>query len=72
MAIIKKSEFKQMNNNLAKEKLSELKKELIKINAQIAMGTLPRSPGGIKEIKRTVTKLIMILNKKTKEEKKTV
>jgi len=72
MAIIKKSEFKQMNESTAREKMNDLKKELIKINAQIAMGTLPQSPGRIKEIKRTVTKLNMILNKKTKEEKKTV
>ncbi|HLC56547.1 MAG TPA: 50S ribosomal protein L29 [Candidatus Nanoarchaeia archaeon] len=61
-----------MNESTAREKMNDLKKELIKINAQIAMGTLPQSPGRIKEIKRTVTKLNMILNKKTKEEKKTV
>ncbi len=72
MAIIKKSEFKQMNEGTAKEKMNDLKKELIKINSQIAMGTLPQSPGRIKEIKRTVAKLNMILHKKTKEEKKAV
>lgn len=46
------------------EKLLELKKELIKINAQIAVGTTPEKPGRIKEIKRTIAKIHTFIHNK--------
>lgn len=39
------------------DKISELSNELIRINAQIAMGTLPENPGRIKEIRKTIARL---------------
>ena len=42
-------------------KLSELKKELVKHNAQIATGTTPKSPGQVKETKKTIAKIFTIL-----------
>ena len=42
-------------------KLTELKKELIKQNAQIATGTTPKSPGQVKQIKKTIAKILTIL-----------
>ena len=53
MAIVKKSELKQMNEKSLKEKMNEIKRELIKINAQIAVGTIPEKPGRIKDMKKT-------------------
>ena len=47
----------QMDEKTLKDKLRELSKELIKINAQIAMGTVPENPGKIKEIKRTIARI---------------
>ena len=38
----------------------ELKKELMKVNSQIAIGTLPKSPGKVKEMKRTIAKILTI------------
>lgn len=57
MVIIRKNEIKQMDEKGIKEKLASLQEELVKINAQIAMGTLPQNPGKIKEIKRTVARI---------------
>ncbi|MEW6063195.1 MAG: 50S ribosomal protein L29 [Nanoarchaeota archaeon] len=68
MAIIKKNELKGMSTDLLNSKLEELKKELIKINAKRAVGTVPESPGKIKEIRRTIARILTIL--KTKKEVK--
>lgn len=57
MAIIKKNEMKSMDDKSILEKMSELNRELIRINAQIAMGTLPENPGRIKEIRKTIARL---------------
>ncbi len=42
-------------------KLTELRKELIKHNAQIATGTTPKSPGQVKEVKKTIAKILTIV-----------
>ena len=57
MAIVKKSELKQMNEKSLKEKMNEIKRELIKINAQIAVGTIPEKPGRIKDMKKTIARI---------------
>ena len=49
-------------------KLTELRKELIKHNAQIATGTTPKSPGQVREIKKTIAKILTIVS--TQKEKK--
>ena len=68
MAILKKTELKQLNKQTAEEKLNELRKELMKANSQVAMGTMPENPGRIREIKRTIAKLIVIIKEKSKQE----
>ena len=67
MAIIKKNELIQMDEKSMSEKMNELKKELVKINAQISMGTMPENPGKIKEIRKTIARINTI--KKIKEGK---
>ena len=69
MAILKLNEIKQMNEKALADKLDELRNELISINAQVAMGTLPENPGKIKEIKRTVAKILTIKKLKEGEDK---
>ena len=58
-----------MNEKALADKLDELRNELISINAQVAMGTLPENPGKIKEIKRTVAKILTIKKLKEGEDK---
>ena len=57
MAIIRQNELVQMDEKSLDGKLVELKKELIKINAQVAIGTVPENPGKIKEIRRTIARI---------------
>ena len=45
-------------------KLKELQKELIKHNAQIAIGTTPKSPGQVRETKKSIAKIKTILNQR--------
>ena len=52
--------FKQMQTLTEQERekqLIEAKKELLKLNGQVATGTAPKSPGQIKELKKTIAKL---------------
>ena len=63
MAIIKKNELKQMNKEQLKEKMNDLRKELLKINTQISTGTTLESPGRVKEIKRTIARLHTYVHK---------
>ncbi len=44
-----------------KNKLQEIATELMKENAQIAIGTTPKNPGRIRELKKTRAKILMIL-----------
>jgi len=57
MAIIKKYELKTMSKDGMNNKLTELRKELMKLNAQVAIGTVPENAGKLKVIKKTIAKL---------------
>lgn len=46
--------------------LSELKKELMQLRAQVAMGTTPKSPRRIHAVKKTIARIMTIQNE-TKE-----
>lgn len=66
MALIKKNEFMNMKEVHLKEKISQLKKELLRLNAQRAIGTTLESPGKIKAIKKTIAKINTILKQESK------
>ncbi len=57
MAILHIQEMRKMNDEELNKKLFDLKKELMKVNAQIAQGTIPEKPGIIKEIKKTIARI---------------
>ena len=61
---MKVKELKAMNDPDLENKISELKKELMKINSQIAIGTVPKSPGKVREMKRTIAKILTIKKQK--------
>lgn len=67
---MKHKELKLMNESDLNNKITELKKELMKINSQIAIGTIPKSPGKVKEMKRTIAKILTIKMKNRMEEVK--
>ncbi len=43
--------------------LFELRKELIKLNTQVATGTNLKNPGQIKKIKKNIARILTILKK---------
>ena len=61
---MKAKELKVMNELDLENKIIELKKELMKVNSQIATGTIPKSPGKIREMKRTIAKILTIKKRK--------
>ncbi len=60
-----------MNKQELDNKLFELKKDLIKINAQIAAGTVPENPGNVKNVKKTVARILTIMNERKEAKEKT-
>ena len=54
-------DLRSMSKQDLSSKLIELRKEMIKHNAQISTGTTPKSPGQIREIKKTIAKIMTIV-----------
>ncbi len=60
---MKHKELAKMGNPELQEKLKELKKELMKENAQVAIGTAPKNPGKISQTKKTIAKIKSIITR---------
>jgi large subunit ribosomal protein L29 len=58
LAIIKKKQLKQMNNADLVKRLGELRLELAKERGQIAIGGTPSNPGRVREIRKTIAKVL--------------
>ncbi len=58
---MKFKELKAMQPTDLKEKQVELRKELMKDNAQVAIGTVPKNPRKIRNAKKTIARIEMIL-----------
>ncbi len=68
---MKYKELKSLESAELKSKLEELKKELIKLNAQVSTGTAVKNPGQIKQAKKTIARILTIINsQKTTDEAK--
>lgn len=63
----KSKAIRQMGNEQAIEKLAGLRKELLKANSQIAVGTVPESPGRVKQIKKEIARIFTIISEPLKE-----
>ena len=64
---MKVKEIRSMSKDDLDTKLVELKKELLKLNAQISTGTTPKSPGQVKQVKKNIARILTILSEKSKE-----
>lgn len=69
MIKIRAKDLRQLKDSELDNKLKELKKELLKINAQISTRTPPESPGKVKQIKKTVARILTIFQEKKKQAK---
>ena len=71
MTKIKAKELAKMSVEDLNSKMRDLRKDLLKINAQKSTGTAIESPGRVKQVKKTIARILTILHAKSKETKKT-
>jgi len=57
---MKAKEIRSTDKNTLNEKILELKKELVKINAQVAIGTALKNSGQVRKIKKTMARILTI------------
>ncbi len=67
---MKIKELRGLSKEDMKTRLEELRKELIKHNAQIATGTIPKSPGQVKQTKKIIAKILTILKENEAKKEK--
>lgn len=58
---MKVKELRQLSEQDLKQKMDELYKDLMKENAQISTGTVPKNPGKIKVMKKSIARIKTIL-----------
>jgi len=61
---MKDLDFTKMSKDEITAKVIELRKELIKLNAQTATGTTPKNPMQIRTIKKNIARLFTALKNK--------
>ncbi|MEK6936766.1 MAG: 50S ribosomal protein L29 [Nanoarchaeota archaeon] len=61
---MKINELREMKNEDLKSKLVELKKELIVLNAKRARGTTLEKPALIRNTRRTIARILTLMNQK--------
>ena len=64
MGKLKHKELSALNADDLKGKLLELRKELMKDNAQVARGTTPKSAGKLKTAKKDIARILTVLRQK--------
>ncbi|MFA5142404.1 MAG: 50S ribosomal protein L29 [Candidatus Woesearchaeota archaeon] len=65
MKSIKNKELNKLSAEELQSKLSEVRVELMKANAQVAMKTTPQNPGMIKTNKKMVARIHTLLTQKS-------
>jgi len=64
MAIARAKELREKTKEELLQQLNELRAELRKYRAQIASGVRPENPGRVREIKRTIARILTILRER--------
>jgi large subunit ribosomal protein L29 len=67
---MKLKEIKSLERSSFDEKSSEMRKELVKINAQVAVGTALKNPGQVRQLKKTIARMLTIQNEPKKDDGK--
>ena len=70
MAVIRYKELLKLNDEEINKRLIELKKELMKLKAQVARGTPAENPGKIRALKRAIARILTFKTVKQKGGKK--
>ncbi|MEK6948474.1 MAG: 50S ribosomal protein L29 [Nanoarchaeota archaeon] len=64
MAVLKKDQLKTMSKEEMDKNLTEMRKEIMKLKAQVSRGTQPENPGKIRALKRMIARILTIQNQK--------
>ncbi|MCX6708141.1 MAG: 50S ribosomal protein L29 [Candidatus Woesearchaeota archaeon] len=64
---MKIKELRALGENDLKQKKQELYKELMKDNAQVATGTIPKNPGKLRLAKKTIARINTIFTEARKK-----
>jgi large subunit ribosomal protein L29 len=67
---MKKTELKQMSKDQLKEKLVELRRDLMRLNTQRSTKTIPENPSNIKNLRRNIARILTLIKQKSKVEVK--
>ncbi len=68
MPILRKREIRQMMPEERKKKLNELRTELVHLRTTVAAGGTIENPARIREIRRTIARILTIENEQKKRE----
>lgn len=70
MPILRKRELKEMLPEERRKKLTELRAELIRLRTTVASGGSVENPGRIRELKRTIARILTLESQQRKVEEK--
>ena len=70
MAILKSKDIRSMKDADVEKQLKDLRNDLLKQRAITATGGAPESPGRIRELRRTIARILTIQKEKEKEKAK--
>jgi len=65
---IKNKTLREMGDNELRAKLTELRKELMKLTAQARTGSPPKNTSQIRIIRKTIARILTILNERANKE----
>lgn len=61
---MKRKELIELDASEYENKLSEFRKELIKLNAQASTGTAMKNPGQLKQTKKNIARILTLMKQK--------
>ena len=67
MAILKAKEIREMSDKDLEKQLKDLRSDLLRQRAITATGGAPESPGKIRELRRTIARILTIQKEKQQE-----
>ncbi len=67
MAILRADEIRNMPESEIRERLSQLREELAGEKSTMALGSPPHNPGRIREIRRTIARILTVLGEISEE-----
>jgi large subunit ribosomal protein L29 len=64
MAILRTEEMRDMDVSQLRERMNDMRKELVEEKGQIEMGGFAENPGRIKEMRKTIARINTVLNER--------